>query len=64
MQQATFFVKVMRNWIVAYIGDLGNSTVTSVGYGFASVCGLGTTIDKASDNWGHKLLYGDEKKSK
>lgn len=23
--------------------------------------GLGVTIDKASNNWGQKLLYGDEK---
>ncbi|MBR3567342.1 MAG: hypothetical protein IKN94_03620, partial [Salinivirgaceae bacterium] len=30
-------------------------------YGISSAAGLGTTIDKASDNWGHKLIYGDEK---
>ena len=31
-------------------------------YGISSACGLGTTIDKASDNWGHKLIYGDDEK--
>mgnify|MGYP003318458668 CR=1 FL=1 len=54
----------MSNWIAAYIRGFGGATVAGVGYGFASVCGLGTSIDKASDNWGRKLLYGDEKKSR
>ena len=29
-------------------------------YGFASVCGLSTTIDKATDNWGRKVIYRKE----
>lgn len=37
-------------------------TVVGTAYGFASVCGLGTTIDKASDNWGRKIMYGDQKR--
>ena len=39
---------------------LGSAVVGTV-YGIGSAAGLGTTIDKASDNWGHKLIYGDEK---
>jgi hypothetical protein len=27
-------------------------------YGISSACGLSTTIDKASGNWGKNLIYG------
>ena len=37
------------------------SVVIGTLYSISSAAGLGTAIDKASDNWGHKLLYSDEK---
>ncbi|MBR2195529.1 MAG: VCBS repeat-containing protein [Salinivirgaceae bacterium] len=39
---------------------LGTAIAVSI-YGLSSAGGLGTKIDKATDNWGQKLLYNDEK---
>ena len=53
-------VGVTLTGIATFVGAPALALGVAVGgtiYGFASICGLSTTIDKATDNWGRKVIY-------